>query len=149
MACRIMATSGGSNLIVTSPPFPLTFQKKKPHETVSADRYVRWFLAYAEHCKRLLTEDGSLVIDIRGVWNKGTPTRNLNHLLIALCEQLGFHFAQDFYWYNPGALPAPAEWVNVRRLRVKGAVNLVWRLGKTPWPKANNKNVLSPSGNPA
>ena len=132
------------NLIVTSPPFPLTFQKKKPYETVSMDRYVGWFLAYAEHCKRLLTEDGSFVIDIGGVWNKGTPTRSLYqyHLLIALCEQLGFSFAQDFYWYNPGALPAPAEWVNVRRIRVKCAVNLVWWLSKTPWPKANNKGVL-------
>src|SRR3990172_8221591 len=132
------------NLIVTSPPFPLTFQKKKPYETVSMDRYVGWFLAYAEHCKRLLTEDGSFVIDIGGVWNKGTPTRSLYqyHLLIALCEQLGFSFAQDFYWYNPGALPAPAEWVNVRRIRVKAAVNLVWWLSKTSWPKANNRNVL-------
>ena len=132
------------NLIITSPPFPLTFQKKKPYETVSMDRYVGWFLAYAEHCKRLLMEDGSFVIDIGGVWNKGTPTRSLYqyHLLIALCEQLGFSFAQDFYWYNPGALPAPAEWVNVRRIRVKCAVNLVWWLSKTPWPKANNKGVL-------
>jgi DNA modification methylase len=132
------------NLIVTSPPFPLTFQKKKPYESVSADRYVGWFLAYAEHFKRLLNDDGSLVIDLGGVWNKGTPTRSLYQykLLIALCDQLGFHFAQDFYWYNPGALPAPAEWVNVRRIRVKCAVNLVWWLSKSPWPKANNKNVL-------
>jgi site-specific DNA-methyltransferase (cytosine-N4-specific) len=132
------------DLIATSPPFPLTFQKKKPYESVSADRYVGWFLAYAEHFKRLLKENGSLVIDIGGVWNRGMPTRNLYqyHLLIALCEQLGFHLAQDFYWYNPGSLPAPAEWVNVRRIRVKCAVNLVWWLSKTPWPKANNKNVL-------
>lgn len=57
---------------------------------------------------------------------------------------MGFHFAQDFYWYNPGAIPAPAEWVNVRRIRVKAAVNLVWWLSKTPWPKADNRNVLRP-----
>ena len=57
-------------------------------------------------------------------------------------DPTGFHFAQDFYWYNPGAMPAPAEWVNVRRIRVKCAVNQVWWLSKTPWPKANNRNVL-------
>jgi DNA modification methylase len=109
------------DLVVTSPPFPLTFQKKKPYESVSADRYVGWFLAYADQCKRLLKENGSLIIDIGGVWNRGMPTRNLYqyHLLIALCEQLGFHLAQDFYWYNPGSLAAPAEWVNVRRIRVR------------------------------
>jgi len=119
-ALAIMAEMADDSvdLIVTSPPFPLTFQKKKPYESISAQRYVGWFLAYAEQFKRVLKRDGSLVIDIGGVWNKGTPTRNLYqyHLLIALCEQLGFHFAQDFYWHNPGALPAPAEWVNVRRI---------------------------------
>lgn len=132
------------NLIVTSPPFPLTFQKKKPYGSVAIGKYVDWFLRFAEHFKRLLADDGSLVIDIGGVWNKGTPTRNLYqyHLLIGLCEDLGFHFAQDFYWYNSAALPAPAEWVNVRRIRVKCAVNQVWWLSKTEWPKANNRKVL-------
>ncbi len=132
------------SLIVTSPPFPLTFQKKKPYEAVGLERYVDWFLDFGNEFRRVLKQDGSLVIDIGGVWNKGTPTRSLYqyHLLFGLCEKVGFHFAQDFYWYNPGALPAPAEWVNVRRIRVKCAVNLVWWLSKTPWPKANNRNVL-------
>lgn len=134
------------SLIVTSPPFPLTFQKKKPYEAVTLDRYVDWFLEFGNAFRRLLKPNGSLVIDIGGVWNKGTPTRSLYqyHLLLGLCEKVGFYFTQDFYWYNPGALPAPAEWVNVRRIRVKCAVNLVWWLGKSPWPKANNRNVLKP-----
>jgi site-specific DNA-methyltransferase (cytosine-N4-specific) len=132
------------NLIVTSPPFPLTFRKKKPYGSVKIDEYVTWFFPIADQLKRVLKPDGSLVIDIGGVWNKGEPTRNLYqyHLLLTLCEKVGFHFAQDFYWYNPGALPAPAEWVNVRRIRVKSAVNLVWWLSKTPWPKADNRSVL-------
>ena len=132
------------SLIVTSPPFPLTFQKKKPYEAVGIERYVDWFLEFGNQFRRVLKGDGSFVIDIGGVWNKGTPTRSLYqcHLLLGLCEKVGFYFAQDFYWYNPGALPAPAEWVNVRRIRVKAAVNLVWWLSKTPWPKANNRNVL-------
>jgi site-specific DNA-methyltransferase (cytosine-N4-specific) len=132
------------NLVVTSPPFPLTFQKKKPYGSVRIDEYVSWFLPMADQFKRLLKPDGSLVIDIGGVWNRGEPTRSpyQYHLLLGLCEKVGFHFAQDFYWYNPAALPAPAEWVNVRRIRVKCAVNLVWWLSKTPWPKANNRNVL-------
>ena len=98
----------------------------------------------ADQCKRVLTEDGSFVIDIGGVWNKRVPTRSLYqyYLLLALHDKVGFHFAQDFYWYNPGALPAPAEWVNVRRIRTKSAVNLVWWLSKTSWPKADNRRVL-------
>jgi len=59
-----------------------------------------------------------------------------------LCREVGFHLAQEFYWYNPAKLPSPAEWVNVRKLRVKDAVECLWWLSKTPWPKANNQNVL-------
>lgn len=131
-------------LIVTSPPFPLTFRKKKPYEAVGIEHYVDWFLEFGNQFRRVLREDGSLVIDIGGVWNRGTPTKSLyqHHLLLGLCEKVGFYFAQDFYWYNPAALPAPAEWVNVRRIRVKSAVNHVWWLGKSPWPKASNRRVL-------
>jgi DNA modification methylase len=38
----------------------------------------------------------------------------------------------------------PAEWVTVRRIRVKDAVEYVWWLSKTPWPKADNRRVLRP-----
>jgi DNA modification methylase len=132
------------NLIVTSPPFPLTFQKKKPYDSPRSDEFVSWFVPLSQEFRRVLRPDGSLVIDVGGVWNKGTPTRNLYQyrLLLMLCDEVGFHLAQDFYWYNPAALPSPAEWVNVRRVRVKCAVDTIWWLAKTPWPKANNRNVL-------
>ncbi len=131
-------------LIITSPPFALTF--KKEYGNVRAHDYVEWFLPYAREFKRLLRDDGSLVIDIGGAWNKGSPTRSLYQfkLLIALCEEVGLPLAQDFYWYRPAALTVPAEWVAVRRIRVKDAVNCIWWLGKTEWPKANNVRVLRP-----
>jgi site-specific DNA-methyltransferase (cytosine-N4-specific) len=132
------------NLIVTSPPFPLTFQKKKPYGTVDISEFVPWFVEFSKSLRRVLRDDGSLVIDIGGVWNRGTPTKSIYQyrLLVALCDEVGFHLAQDTYWYNPAALPAPAEWVTVRRIRIKGAVNQVWWLSKTEWPKADNRNVL-------
>jgi site-specific DNA-methyltransferase (cytosine-N4-specific) len=34
--------------------------------------------------------------------------------------------------------------VTVRRVRVKDAINTVWWLSKTPWPKASNRRVLQP-----
>src|SRR5437867_7605494 len=139
---RLIAES--VDLIVTSPPFPLTFRKKKPYTSVGEDEFVAWFVPYAEQCRRLLKPQGSFVLDLGGVWNRGAPTKSLYQyrLLLALCDQLGFHYAQDFYWYNPAALPVPAEWVNVRRIRVKSAVDVVYWLSKTDSPKANNRQVL-------
>lgn len=134
------------SLVITSPPFPLTFRKKKPYSSVGEQEFVDWFSPYARECRRVLQDDGSFVIDLGGVWNRGSATKSLYQyrLVLALCDQNAFHLAQDFYWYNPAALPAPAEWVNVRRIRVKSAVNLVLWLSKTPNPKADNKRVLRP-----
>ena len=132
------------DLIFTSPPFALT--RKKDYGNVEEDKYVAWFQEFAQEFHRILKPTGSLVIDIGGSWIPGQPTRSLYHfeLLIMLCRELGFHLAQEFYWWNPSKLPTPAEWVNVRRIRVKDAVNCVFWLSKTPWPKASNRRVLAP-----
>lgn len=120
--------------------------RKKDYGNVDAERYVDWFRSFGVQFHRVLTPTGSLVIDIGGAWIPGQPTRSLYHyeLLIMLCRELGFHLAQEFYWWNPSKLPSPAEWVTVRRIRVKDAVNCVWWLSKTPWPRASNQRVPWP-----
>lgn len=132
------------DLIMTSPPFGLV--RKKSYGNEDADEYCNWFRPFAEGFKRVLKDDGSLVIDIGGAWVPGQPTRSLYHfkLLVMLVEEYGFHLCQEHYWWNPAKLPTPAEWVNVRRVRVKDAVNTIWWLSKTPFPKANNRRVLAP-----
>jgi DNA modification methylase len=132
------------DLIMTSPPFALT--RKKEYGNEQEDAYLDWFKQFALQFHRILKDSGSLVIDLGGAWKPGKPVRSLYHfkLLIMLCEEFGFHLAQEFYWWNPSKLPTPAEWVNVRRIRVKDAVNTVWWLSKTEWPKASNRRVLQP-----
>lgn len=130
------------NLVMTSPPYALHF--KKAYGNVSKAEYAEWFLPFAREVFRTLKDDGSFVLNIGGSWNPGTPTRSLYQykLLITLVEELGFHLAQELYWYNPAKMPVPAEWVTVRRIRVKDSVEHVWWLSKTPWPKASNLKVL-------
>ncbi len=137
------------DLICTSPPFALL--RKKEYGNVDAHEYVEWFKTFAIEFYRVLKPHGSLVIDIGGSWIKGYPIRSLYHyeLVIELCKPqqkggIGFFLAQELYWYNPAKLPTPAEWVTVRRERVKDAVNTVWWLSKDPHPKSNNKRVLRP-----
>lgn len=132
------------NLVFTSPPYALQFKKKYGNE--EKHDYIKWFLPFAKEIYRVLTNDGSFILNIGGSYNKGVPTRSLYHfkLLIALVEEIGFHLAQECFWYNPAKMPAPAEWVTVRRIRIRDSVEYVWWLSKTPFPKANNRNVLRP-----
>lgn len=135
---------GSVNAVITSPPYALHF--KKEYGNVDKADYVEWFLPFATEIFRVLKDDGSFVLNIGGSYNKGLPTRSIYQykLLIKLVETVGFNLAQEFYWYNPAKMPMPAEWVTVRRIRVKDAVEHIWWLSKTPHPKANNRNVLKP-----
>ncbi len=132
------------DLIVTSPPFGLV--RKKDYGNVESHEYLEWFKPFGKEFKRVLKSTGSLVIDIGGAWIPGQPTRSLYHfeLAIMLCREIDFCLAQEFFWWNPSKLPTPAEWVTVRRVRVKDAVDLVWWFSPTPWPKASNRRVLAP-----
>jgi site-specific DNA-methyltransferase (cytosine-N4-specific) len=130
------------DLILTSPPFALTREKEYGNE--SSEKYVEWFLPFARKIKDKLCDTGSFVLDLGGAYLPGVPARSIYQfeVLVALCRQLGFTLAQEFYHYNPSRLPAPAEWVNIRRCRVKDSVNVVWWLSKTENPKADNRKVL-------
>jgi site-specific DNA-methyltransferase (cytosine-N4-specific) len=132
------------NLIITSPPFALTRKKEYGNET--AEKYIEWFLPFASEFKRVLADNGSFVIDLGGAYLPGNPVRSIYQyeLLVRLCKEVGFFLAQEFYHYNPARLPTPAEWVTIRRIRVKDSVNTVWWLSKTPNPKADNRKVLKP-----
>ena len=134
--------SNSINLIMTSPPFAL--RRKKAYGNVAADEYVEWFMPFAYDFHRILRPDGSLVLHIGGSWVKGKPVKSLYlfELLLKLREDARFYLAQDFYWFNKAKLPGPAQWVTVKRCRVKDAVDHLWWLSKSATPKADNTKVL-------
>jgi site-specific DNA-methyltransferase (cytosine-N4-specific) len=134
--------AGSVALVLTSPPFAL--RRRKAYGNVAAPEYVEWFLPFAEQIHRVLRPDGSFVLDLGGAWNPGSGTRSLYQyeLILRLCRL--FHLAQEFYWYNPSKLPTPAEWVTIRRTRVKDAVTTLWWLSKSETPQADNRRVLRP-----
>ena len=134
--------SSSVDLVMTSPPFALT--RKKEYGNQPIERYLEWFMPFCLEIKRVLKPTGSFVLDIGGAWVPGVPVRSVYHFELAVDLAKEFFLAQEFYWFNPARLPTPAEWVTVRRIRVKDAVNMVWWFSKTEWPKADNRCVLQP-----
>jgi len=132
------------DLVITSPPFAL--QRQKEYGNVDQETYVEWLLSFAIEIKRIIKPKGSFVIDLGGAYQKGKPVRSLHNyrFLIKICDELGWNLAEEFFWFNPSKLPSPIEWVNKRKIRVKDAVNTIWWLSKTEFPKADITQVLSP-----
>jgi DNA modification methylase len=136
--------SDSVDLVLTSPPFALTRQKAYGNET--EENYLHWLLPFTSEIWRILKPSGSLVIELGSAWKKGFPIRSLYQFKVLLAlterEEKPFYLAQDFYWYNPARLPSPAQWVAIKRVRVKDAISPIWWLSKTTNPKADNKRVL-------
>jgi site-specific DNA-methyltransferase (cytosine-N4-specific) len=132
------------DLVMTSPPFAL--QRPKEYGNKDQADYVEWLGQFGKLIYPKLKDEGSLVIDIGGAYQKGSPTRSLYNYRVPIhfVDDLGYFLAEDFYWYNPAKLPSPIEWVNKRKIRVKDSVNNVWWFSKTEFPKANVNNVLAP-----
>lgn len=132
------------NLFITSPPFAL--QRQKSYGNKDQVDYLDWLSKFATLIFRKLTNDGSFVLDLGGAYQKGEPSRSLYNFRVPIrfCDEIGFHLAEDFYWFNPSKLPSPIEWVNKRKIRAKDSVNNIWWFGKTAWPKADISKVLVP-----
>lgn len=137
---------GKVNLIITSPPFPLN--NKKQYGNEKGEEYLQWFVDMAPIFSDLLTDDGSLVIEIGNAWEPERPVQSLLHLecLFGLVKhpEANLRLIQEFICYNPSKLPSPAQWVTVNRLRTVDSYTHVWWIAKNDFPKADNSKVLRP-----
>lgn len=137
---------GKVNLIITSPPFPLNNKKKYGNE--KGEEYLNWFKKLAPIFSDLLTDDGSLIVEIGNAWEPNRPVQSLLHLecLFGLVKHpdANLRLIQEFICYNPSKLPSPAQWVTVNRYRTVDSYTHVWWIAKNDLPKADNSKVLRP-----
>jgi len=129
-------------LIFTSPPFLLNAEKK--YGNYLGEDYVNWLAAYAPLFRALLKPRGSIVIEIGNAWESKQPLMSLLPLksLIQFLERGKLKLCQQFIWNNPAKLPTPAQWVNIKRIRVKDAFTNIWWMAKNVYPTASNRRVL-------
>jgi DNA modification methylase len=133
---------GKVQLIFTSPPFPL--RTKKSYGNLTGDDYIDWLSAFGALFRTWLRPSGSIVLELGNAWEKGRPTMSTlpTKAFLDIQESNNFFLCQEFICHNPARLPTPAEWVTVRRIRVKDSFTKLWWLAPTPNPKANNRGVL-------
>lgn len=138
----LLRFEGKVNLIFTSPPFPLNRKKRYGNET--GDSYIRWLCSFGPLFKKMLTPDGSIVIEMGNSWEPGAPVMSTLALkaLLEFQSKNALYLCQEFIWQNPAKLPSPAQWVNVKRIRVKDSFTKLWWMSPHQMPKADNKRVL-------
>ena len=135
---------GKTNLIFTSPPFPLVRKKRYGNETGKA--YIKWLEKLAPRLCGMLAPNGSVVIEIGNSWEPGVPVMSTLGLeaLLAFKRAGKLNLCQQIICHNPARLPSPAQWVNVKRERLKDSFTHVWWMSRSKHPKADNSRVLLP-----
>ena len=138
----LRALCGRINLIFTSPPFPLN--TKKRYGNLTGDEYIEWFTNFAPIFRELLTNDGSLVIELGNAWEPGRPIMSTLALraLLSFQEKGELKLCQEIIWHNPARLPSPAQWVTIDRIRLKDSFTRFWWMSPSDRPQADNRQVL-------
>lgn len=139
---RFKKNRGKVQLVFTSPPFPLNTKKK--YGNMQGEAYIEWFAQFAPKLRDMVTDDGSIVIEIGNAWEPRRPVMSTLVLraLLQFLEAGDLNLCQEFVWYNPARLPSPVQWVNVERSRVKDAFTRIWWMSPVDRPKADNRRVL-------
>jgi len=94
------------DLIMTSPPYADQIKNYgKRVKTVDPEHYLEWFIPRAKEMHRVLKDTGSFVLNISDKLVGKYQNLFVFKLVIALCEQVGFHLVRDYIWYNPATPP--------------------------------------------
>lgn len=135
---------GKIDLLITSPPFPLN--NKKQYGNFQGEEYKEWFTDLAPLYEKLLSDKGSIVIEIGNAWENRRPVQSLLHLecLLGFVKNSNLRLIQEFICYNPSKLPSPAQWVTINRIRTVDSYTHIWWIAKSDFPKADNTKVLRP-----
>jgi site-specific DNA-methyltransferase (cytosine-N4-specific) len=138
--------NGRVDLLLTSPPFPLTTKKK--YGNLTGAEYLDWIAGLAPKLASLLSPAGSIVIEIGNAWTPGEPVMSTLPMetLLTLQKKGDLKLCQEFVYENPARLPGPAQWVTVERIRVKDSFTRIWWLARSARPYADNRQVLAPYG---
>ena len=93
------------DLVLTSPPYADQRDYGNSSCNINANNYVEWFLPKAKEIYRILKENGSFVLNINDKVIDGYQHLFVFKLVIALCDDIGFHLVRDYIWHNTATPP--------------------------------------------
>lgn len=88
------------DLIMTSPPY--ADRRKNSYEGVHSSKYLEWFMPIAKEIYRVMKPTGSFLLNIKPHCEKGERLLYVMKLVIALKEDVGFRFTDDYVWTKLG-----------------------------------------------
>ena len=112
------------------------------------EEYIEWLYSLAPLFSKVLTPNGSIVLEMGNSWEKNRPVQSVLSIkaLLKFLEnpEANLRLCQEFVCYNPARLPSPAQWVTINRIRAIDSFTHIWWMSNTDYPKADNRRILRP-----
>lgn len=99
--------SDSVDLIVTSPPY--ADQRKRTYGGIPPDDYVEWFLPISQELQRVLSPEGSFILNIKERVVNGERHTYVLELIQALRAQ-GWRWTEEYIWHKKNCYPG--RWPN-------------------------------------
>ena len=95
------------NLIVTSPPY--ADSRKKTYGGIHPDNYVKWFLPFVDQFYRVLSRQGSFVLNIK---EKVVDSERNTYVLELIMEmrKRNWFWTEEYIWHKKNCYPG--KWPN-------------------------------------
>ena len=125
------------NVIITSPPYAQ--QRKKSYDSIPESEYVEWFLPITKELKRVLTDDGSFVLNIKEPASNGERSTFVLELIIEMRKQ-GWFWVEEYVRNKKNSFPGKSP------NRFRDAWERCLHFTKNKKFKMNQDEVMVPMG---
>jgi site-specific DNA-methyltransferase (adenine-specific) len=126
------------DLIFTSPPY--ADNRKGPYEGIPIREYVEWFLPISLELKRVLSPEGSFVLNIKERAANGERQTYVLDLILEMRRQ-GWIWIEEYIWHKKNCYPG--KWPN----RFRDAWERCLHFTKQKHFKMFQEAVMVPTGN--
>jgi len=122
--------------VVTSPPYAAT--REDAYQTVSEAEYPEWTVRWMNEVKRVLTDDGSVLMTIRPMIKHGQISDYVMRTRLAL-RDAGWIECEELIWHKPDAPPLGSTYRPRRCWE-----HILWfSLNKNPYINLRSLNIYS------
>ena len=124
--------SGSVDLWMASPPYA----KQRDYNGVDSTNYIEFISPIVEEAMRILSDEGSVFINIKEHCKNGVRDLYVFKMIIHLSDNLGFRFVDEYIWNKTNPFPTGAK------TRLKDGYERVLHFTKSKKYKFYPDNVL-------
>ncbi|MPR09846.1 DNA methylase [Microvirga tunisiensis] len=130
---------GSCSLILTSPPYPVV---SREYGKFSVPEWLSWMRDLAGLWKDLLTEDGTLAINLMDAFVGGTPSLSpyIERFTLTCIDDHRLHLSGRQFWHSPTKM-GNIQWSSKLRVRPKNTVEQILLFSKSPSPNWDTRRL--------